>query len=56
MGNYKAISLSEAYQKVLNGTPIEDTGLDSDSIHKLELFIEYADCDILQKDFQKIKV
>lgn len=54
MGNYKVISLSEAYQKVLSGTRIEDTGLDSDSIKKLALFIEYSDCDILQKDFRKI--
>jgi hypothetical protein len=53
MGNYKVTSLSEAYRKTLTGTQIEDTGLDSKSIQKLKLFIEYFESNILQTELGK---
>ena len=53
MGNCKVISLSEAYRKILTGTQIDDTGLDSKSIQKLKLFTEYSESDILQTELRK---
>jgi len=54
MGNYKIPSLSYAYRKILDGKRIEEIGLDSDSIKKLELFMLYADRDVLQTEITKI--
>ena len=48
------MSLADAYREILNGTQIEEIGLDSTSIKKLELFMLYVDRDILQTEITKI--
>ncbi len=53
MRNCKILSLPEAYKKILDGTKIEETGLDAESIQKLKLFIELVDCDILKTELCK---
>jgi hypothetical protein len=53
MRNYKLMSLADAYREILNGTRIEDIGLDQDSIKKLELFALYVDRDMLQTEITK---
>jgi hypothetical protein len=54
MGNNKRPSLSDAYREILNGKRIEEIGLDSDSIKKLELFMLHVDRDMLQNELTKI--
>ena len=48
------MSLADYYRNVLNGTRIEDTGLDLNYMKKLELFMLYVDRDMLQNELTKI--
>jgi len=47
------MSVADAYRAVLNGTQIEETGLDLKSIKKLKLFMLYVDRDMLQTEVTK---
>ncbi|HEY3363043.1 MAG TPA: AlpA family phage regulatory protein [Methanosarcina sp.] len=47
------MSIADAYRAVLNGTRIEETGLDLKSIKKLKLFMLYVDRDMLQTEVTK---
>jgi hypothetical protein len=47
------MSVADAYRMVLSGACIEDTGLDTIFMKKLELFMLYVDSDILTTEVTK---